>query len=700
MLRCVLLTVTALAWAAAAEVFTASIPDLARTRARFDASLYGRCWNAPEVAPLVVLANSSSAMAQMVLGIDPLAVMRLAEGFELSIGSGGKSRFGQPRPALLAQVRGTIAAQLAAALERQGAPAWDAAAGEGWQLGDGILLFGAHVPRLAPQAIAPGEDDLLLRLHPSGVADLMQEEGAPEEALALVRSLLPPTELGLRLTPHGLRQELRLGRVPEGLVAANAAVLARLPVSTIGASAVGIDGAAFWTAHRQAILDQARQALGQASDADVLALADATLAQAGIAVSVEELLTGLRGTVVLAMGGESLLMPSMTLGLPRSPALDRLMESVLTLGGVVRPAEGGFAFLAFPNPLARPGEPTRIALGGAALGRDAGHWWLSSDSLLLEDLLAGQNGGWSAQQRVAAALAQAPRGACMIGASDAQRLLRSLVPLIALGGSYLGEPAQVDAVARFAHLLARDAGMEVFHAAAGADSRFVATWEGALGGTSSLSGGNVAAIAIIAAIAIPSLLESRVTANENCAASTLKSAVFPAQIQFQGGCYNDVDGDNRGEYGFSAQLCGGADCFGQNDGNGMKARDGDGNRNLTLLGEQFDNAELMPSNGYHVQVWIPDGNGGAMDLATARERLADGDTSWANDAEGYFVAYAWPATYGDTGRRVFAITQDGQVLTTAPTPMLLPPPWNAAFGGKVGPAAEVFRDPEWQPLGR
>jgi prepilin-type N-terminal cleavage/methylation domain-containing protein len=56
----------------------------------------------------------------------------------------------------------------------------------------------------------------------------------------------------------------------------------------------------------------------------------------------------------------------------------------------------------------------------------------------------------------------------------------------------------------------------------------------------------IAIIAIIAAIAIPNLLESRITANESAAATALKSGVFPAQVQFQAGNYSDTveDGTN------------------------------------------------------------------------------------------------------------------------------------------------------------
>jgi len=52
----------------------------------------------------------------------------------------------------------------------------------------------------------------------------------------------------------------------------------------------------------------------------------------------------------------------------------------------------------------------------------------------------------------------------------------------------------------------------------------------------------IAIIAIIAAIAIPNLLESRISSNEAAAASSLKAGVFPAEVQFQAGGYVDTGG--------------------------------------------------------------------------------------------------------------------------------------------------------------
>ncbi len=64
----------------------------------------------------------------------------------------------------------------------------------------------------------------------------------------------------------------------------------------------------------------------------------------------------------------------------------------------------------------------------------------------------------------------------------------------------------------------------------------------------------IAIIAIIAAIAIPNLLESRVTAQESSAAAALKSGILPAEVQFQAGGYADLDTNGIGTYAVNGIL--------------------------------------------------------------------------------------------------------------------------------------------------
>ncbi|HQM49257.1 MAG TPA: prepilin-type N-terminal cleavage/methylation domain-containing protein [Candidatus Hydrogenedentes bacterium] len=63
----------------------------------------------------------------------------------------------------------------------------------------------------------------------------------------------------------------------------------------------------------------------------------------------------------------------------------------------------------------------------------------------------------------------------------------------------------------------------------------------------------VAIIAIIASIAIPSLMRARISANEGSAISSMRT-LSSAQVSFQAGCYQDADGDGVGDFGTLAQL--------------------------------------------------------------------------------------------------------------------------------------------------
>nr|MBA3846155.1 hypothetical protein [Planctomycetota bacterium] len=169
--------------------------------------------------------------------------------------------------------------------------------------------------------------------------------------------------------------------------------------------------------------------------------------------------------------------------------------------------------------------------------------------------------------------------------------------------------------------------------------------------------GGVGVAAIVAAIAIPNLLESRVTANESAAAMSLKAGLFPAQVQFQGGCYSDEDGDNIGSFGFLRELSG--------------AQPVAGGLELRLLAGAVGEGE---GNGYRFAVFLPNGNGGAMhEPVAARPEVVVG----ADQRERYWVGYAWP-TAADNGRQMFAIDPSGQIHVAPATGEA--PAWNALFG--------------------
>ena len=140
----------------------------------------------------------------------------------------------------------------------------------------------------------------------------------------------------------------------------------------------------------------------------------------------------------------------------------------------------------------------------------------------------------------------------------------------------------------------------------------------------------IAIIAIIAAIAIPNLLESRVTSQESAAAASLKSGVLPAEVQFQAGGYLDANANGLGEYSVSwDQLSGVATV-----GTGI---------NLHLMAPTYTGATPTVS-GYSYPV----------------------PQTVAGLEENVWFAGCRPAD-GNQGRRVFFINQAGNIYTKTPS---------------------------------
>ncbi len=173
----------------------------------------------------------------------------------------------------------------------------------------------------------------------------------------------------------------------------------------------------------------------------------------------------------------------------------------------------------------------------------------------------------------------------------------------------------------------------------------------------------IAIIAIIAAIAIPNLLESRITANEAAAAASLKSGVFPAQVQWQGGGYQDADGDNVGEYATLEYLAGVRV--------GTRAA---ANINLlqgALAAKRTAGEASRISSNYLFVCETHDVDGA---LGVAGAIIPEGTALDAYDAantctysERTFVVGATPLKINDVGRRVFLMANDGQVRSPAGT---------------------------------
>ena len=201
----------------------------------------------------------------------------------------------------------------------------------------------------------------------------------------------------------------------------------------------------------------------------------------------------------------------------------------------------------------------------------------------------------------------------------------------------------------------------------------------------------IAIIAIIAAIAIPNLLESRVSANEAAASTSLKSGVFPAEVQFASSALQDADGDNVGEYGHLAELSGNRATTGSLAGK-IKLLSGPLANPVSTLAitAVVPDATIRSASGYQFEALTASG-------ALAGGIIAERAVLYAtvpfvvSAPEQTFMCVCMPEKRNDTGRRVFLIDQTGQLRS--PSAVVRTDVWFPAatpFGSIAGIAAGVL----------
>lgn len=202
----------------------------------------------------------------------------------------------------------------------------------------------------------------------------------------------------------------------------------------------------------------------------------------------------------------------------------------------------------------------------------------------------------------------------------------------------------------------------------------------------------VAIIAVIAAIAIPNFLSARLSSDESAAISTLRNVVAAQTITKTTGVI-DQDADGIGEYGWFAEM-----------GGAVNVRDGSGPNTGPLLDPNTLSQSLsmvtangiVDKSGYVFRVSLP-AVGGAGLLENGGGGSPTGED--ADLCEGIWIAYAWPESYGLSGRRAFVVSQTGDILQTdnlgggAGTyegTANMPPPDAAIEGGSAGSILGVF----------
>jgi prepilin-type N-terminal cleavage/methylation domain-containing protein len=175
----------------------------------------------------------------------------------------------------------------------------------------------------------------------------------------------------------------------------------------------------------------------------------------------------------------------------------------------------------------------------------------------------------------------------------------------------------------------------------------------------------VAIIAIIAAIAIPGLLRSKMGTNESAAIGTLRS-VTTSQEQFKQQNVVDQDADGMGEYGWFGELSG---------TQAVRVT------NLTMNTSPFiaailgvkDGSGRAQKSGYYYHMMLPGAAGPISEIQAVGVSLSTD----ADSQETRWAVYAWPNTRNQSGNRVFFTNNAGEVYACANNV--------AQYNGTVGP---------------
>ena len=684
-------TLAALAHAGDAPVlFQVTIADGPLLVQHFQAGTLGRLWADPAMTPLKGKLDEVIPMAIEALGFSPFEIPAALSSAQFTMfglsptASKDEIAAWKKTPDFQLQAGlGKLAAPLFAKLKEHGKSATILGAAEAAtfesEKGNGKstlvrlgeqLIMASQAKRLLPSLITAKGHDLSVTLNGQFIrdavlADMDAAKRPPAEAMmAALHRFLVPIKSTIDIHPHDVSSRMEAQTTLPFMIPLDMNLCRQLPANAYSTYAGAIDGKILWNDLIRPLLAAVAQA-DKKTPADLLAQADQQLSKLGITSSIENLISGIRGTTMMAQTPGAPL-PGYTLAIPRSPGMDQALGALMKMIDSELPTEGMLLPVAIPNV---PIPLTLIC--------DATHWFATSDATLASTWTTTKDGGWLASPLGKLALEKCTKETFLLTVSDSAAELRAVQGYLTLAmGAFPLEPKQKQAVMRGFSNLITNAGLsyEVMHQK---DGTLVSEGKSMIGGSS------IAVVAIIAAIAIPNLLESRIAANEAAAAATLKSGIFPAQVQFQGGGYRDLDHDNVGEYGFLGELSGGPIAGQAND------------LQLALLTPNERWQKPLPeANGYRFAMFLADGKGGAFG---AEDQQPAGLSENANEGERSFIAYAWPIDE-DSGRRAFAITHVGTVYATQAKELDgKAPTWNTLFGGE----GKSWKDePQWQPYDR
>ena len=185
-------------------------------------------------------------------------------------------------------------------------------------------------------------------------------------------------------------------------------------------------------------------------------------------------------------------------------------------------------------------------------------------------------------------------------------------------------------------------------------------------------------IAILVTMALPSLLGSRIEANETAALATVR-AIVQAQMAFANRKEADLNKNGTGEFGTFGEMSGNVAVRAANGGTRFMAPTTINHsfRAISPIGE-------MARNGYYYRIYLPDAAGNGL-----IERPGGGADPAVNAdlAETTWCIYAWPQRQGVSGRKTFFANQSGDIVFTEDANYTGPGAPLAAGAALQGPAA-------------
>ena len=655
----------------------------------WDATPWGKTWASPAMKPLRETFAKWQAEQVATIGAEPTAFLAAITSISMSVRPSAEPHavavlasadFGTFAKALYDKAKtaesnkGIVDAKVPGADEsfHSLAPA---------EVANVLARFGTslvaafHSPAVKPTPRStPLKDDAVITVQMMQLLDLIEPfvtEEQPKQSIAQMRAQVTNVHAGeasyrMRMVPEGFleRVEMVIDKMP-GYAAVDHVQMGRLPGNTLMAMGMGFDGKAYWKAQRaQTLTGWAPMLQMDAADPDAIEQKiDENLANLGLPIKLSELMDGLVGTMVFGIT-PGMPFPGVTMTFPRSAAVDQMIKLGLAKVDTEMPAEGSSIILPIPN------MPVAISLAC-----DKGNWMISSDAIYVDQWLTGTPNGWLDSAAAKVALAKSPKDAYLIGSSDTPAVLRLIAGYagMALGMAKTLPQDQKQAILQGLNLLAQNASTGYMFAGQEGQKYILEmrSITGTITGFGLAGGiGGMVAYQQQQQRAHNELQIDDMEIPDHSPVTMLRTVIYPAEIQFQGGTYIDQDGDGVGEYGLLSEISG---------------------RRPVATGKielvEGPLAKSATVEGYSYTIYLPGGVARVADDGKAEPRAAE--VKDAEAQESAFVAYSWPAKSKEG--QMYAVVADGTVYQADYTGN--PPAWNALFGGKGWADA-----PTWQAV--